>query len=232
MPSGRACERGCCSSRRGWSGSSLFTLYPALASLYYSFTNFKILQSPRWVGLDNYAALLRDPAVLEVDRQHAVPDADRGPARGRRRPRHRPPAQQSEGPRAGGLPDDLLPARRDPRLSPAPLLFIFLLNPSNGLVNQILGLRRHRRTRLVLRSRMGEERADPADGLGRRRRRDHLSRRAPGRVAIAVRGRGGRRRRSVGEAAPRDDPDDQPGDPVQPDRRRDRARSSCSRRRS
>ena len=33
----------------------------ALASLYYSFTNFKILQVPRWVGLDNYAALLNDP---------------------------------------------------------------------------------------------------------------------------------------------------------------------------
>jgi multiple sugar transport system permease protein len=42
-------------------GFLLFTLYPALASLYYSFTNFKILQSPRWVGLDNYAALIRDP---------------------------------------------------------------------------------------------------------------------------------------------------------------------------
>jgi multiple sugar transport system permease protein len=38
-----------------------FNLYPALASLYYGFTNFKILQVPRWVGLDNYAALLNDP---------------------------------------------------------------------------------------------------------------------------------------------------------------------------
>src|SRR3954463_11127671 len=38
-----------------------FTLYPAIASLYYSFTNFKILQTPRWVGLDNYSALINDP---------------------------------------------------------------------------------------------------------------------------------------------------------------------------
>jgi multiple sugar transport system permease protein len=42
-------------------GFFVFTLYPAIASLYYSFTNFKILQSPRWVGLDNYANLLKDP---------------------------------------------------------------------------------------------------------------------------------------------------------------------------
>jgi multiple sugar transport system permease protein len=42
-------------------GFFAFTLYPALASLYYSFTNFKILQTPRWVGLDNYNALLKDP---------------------------------------------------------------------------------------------------------------------------------------------------------------------------
>ena len=37
-----------------------FTLYPAVASLYYSFTDFKILETPRWVGLDNYANLLGD----------------------------------------------------------------------------------------------------------------------------------------------------------------------------
>src|SRR5215216_1053146 len=42
-------------------GFLAFVLYPALASLYYSFTNFKILQTPQWVGLDNYAQLTRDP---------------------------------------------------------------------------------------------------------------------------------------------------------------------------
>ncbi|MBF6606245.1 MAG: sugar ABC transporter permease [Chloroflexi bacterium] len=36
-------------------------VYPALASLYYSFTDFKILAAPRWVGLDNYQAILNDP---------------------------------------------------------------------------------------------------------------------------------------------------------------------------
>ena len=51
---------------------------------------------------------------------------------------------------------------------------------------------------------------------------DHLPRRAPGRLAAPVRGGRGRRRRPLGEGPPRDDPDDQPGDPVQPHHRRDR----------
>jgi multiple sugar transport system permease protein len=42
-------------------GFLAFTLYPALASLYYSFTNFKILQDPKWIGLGNYSALVNDP---------------------------------------------------------------------------------------------------------------------------------------------------------------------------
>jgi multiple sugar transport system permease protein len=42
-------------------GFFALTLYPALASLYYSFTDLKILQPPHWVGLDNYAQLSRDP---------------------------------------------------------------------------------------------------------------------------------------------------------------------------
>lgn len=42
-------------------GFLAFNLYPALASLYYSFTDFKILQSPQWTGLGNYSKLLADP---------------------------------------------------------------------------------------------------------------------------------------------------------------------------
>jgi multiple sugar transport system permease protein len=42
-------------------GFLAFNLYPAIASLYYSFTNFKILQEPRWTGLDNYTKLINDP---------------------------------------------------------------------------------------------------------------------------------------------------------------------------
>jgi multiple sugar transport system permease protein len=42
-------------------GFLCFTLYPMLASLYYSFTDFKILDAPRWVGLANYMQMFRDP---------------------------------------------------------------------------------------------------------------------------------------------------------------------------
>jgi multiple sugar transport system permease protein len=42
-------------------GFAFLTLYPTLASLYYSFTDFKILQAPRWVGFDNYITMSKDP---------------------------------------------------------------------------------------------------------------------------------------------------------------------------
>src|ERR1700680_2627176 len=35
-----------------------FTLYPVLASAYFSFTDFPILKGPRWVGVENYRTLL------------------------------------------------------------------------------------------------------------------------------------------------------------------------------
>jgi multiple sugar transport system permease protein len=39
-------------------GFLLWTLYPIGASLYYSFTDFNGLQTPEWVGIDNYRDLL------------------------------------------------------------------------------------------------------------------------------------------------------------------------------
>jgi multiple sugar transport system permease protein len=42
-------------------GFICFYLYPALASFYYSFTDFRILQDPTFVGLDNYRRLVADP---------------------------------------------------------------------------------------------------------------------------------------------------------------------------
>ena len=40
-------------------GFLLWTLYPIGASLYYSFTDFNGLQTPDWVGIDNYRRLLQ-----------------------------------------------------------------------------------------------------------------------------------------------------------------------------
>lgn len=41
-------------------GFVIFTLYPILASLYWSFCDYRVLTPPRWIGLANYTALLGD----------------------------------------------------------------------------------------------------------------------------------------------------------------------------
>ncbi|SDD37304.1 multiple sugar transport system permease protein [Paenibacillus sp. UNCCL117] len=35
-------------------GFLIFTLYPMITSLYYSFTDYNMMETPRWIGLDNY----------------------------------------------------------------------------------------------------------------------------------------------------------------------------------
>lgn len=41
----------------------VFTAYPVLASFYYSFTQYSIVQAPKWIGLDNYVTMFTaDPA--------------------------------------------------------------------------------------------------------------------------------------------------------------------------
>jgi len=41
-------------------GFLAFNLYPVLASVYYSFTSFHVIETPQWVGLSNFELLLRD----------------------------------------------------------------------------------------------------------------------------------------------------------------------------
>ena len=41
-------------------GLLMFTLAPVLTALYYSFTHFDLLSSPRWIGLHNYQRLVGD----------------------------------------------------------------------------------------------------------------------------------------------------------------------------
>src|SRR5512142_117180 len=41
-------------------GLLAFTLYPVIASLYYSFCNYPMLKPPVWVGLANYRTLFHD----------------------------------------------------------------------------------------------------------------------------------------------------------------------------
>lgn len=41
-------------------GFLVFAVYPTLRGVYLSFTNFRVLSPPEWVGLDNFVQLLRD----------------------------------------------------------------------------------------------------------------------------------------------------------------------------
>ncbi len=41
-------------------GGTLFVLVPMALSLYYSFTDYTLLEGPIWVGLDNYRRMLGD----------------------------------------------------------------------------------------------------------------------------------------------------------------------------
>lgn len=47
-------------------GFAVFMAGPILVSLYYSFTDFNLFQSPRWVGLANYGTLLGDPKFVHA----------------------------------------------------------------------------------------------------------------------------------------------------------------------
>jgi multiple sugar transport system permease protein len=47
-------------------GLLIFTIYPFCASLYYSCTDFSVLQKPVWVGLDNYREITGDAVFWQV----------------------------------------------------------------------------------------------------------------------------------------------------------------------
>jgi multiple sugar transport system permease protein len=46
-------------------GFLVFTCYPFFATLYYSFTSYDIVSSPRWIGLANYSNLMHDHLFWE-----------------------------------------------------------------------------------------------------------------------------------------------------------------------
>ena len=47
-------------------GFFAFTLVPVALSLYYSFTDYTLLQPPLFTGLDNYRTLSGDPVFWKV----------------------------------------------------------------------------------------------------------------------------------------------------------------------
>jgi multiple sugar transport system permease protein len=53
-------------------GFAIFFLIALIASLYLSFTDWKVISSPNWVGLDNYVKLSRDRMFLDAVRNTAM----------------------------------------------------------------------------------------------------------------------------------------------------------------
>lgn len=53
-------------------GFLAFTLYPVLATLYYSFTDYSLFGTPQWIGLDNYRDLAHDSTFLQAFANTAV----------------------------------------------------------------------------------------------------------------------------------------------------------------
>ena len=49
-----------------FAGVLLITALPLLASLYLSFTDYSLLASPNWVGLENYTAMFSDPRFFQA----------------------------------------------------------------------------------------------------------------------------------------------------------------------
>src|SRR3954453_8677589 len=53
-------------------GFAVFLLYPMVASLYFSFTHYDLLNSPRWIGLANYKYMVQnDPFFWQAVRNTA-----------------------------------------------------------------------------------------------------------------------------------------------------------------
>jgi multiple sugar transport system permease protein len=48
-----------------WFIGMLFTIIPFFASLYLAFTDYNLLNDPKWIGLRNFADMFSDPALLQ-----------------------------------------------------------------------------------------------------------------------------------------------------------------------
>jgi multiple sugar transport system permease protein len=49
-----------------------FTAYPIIASIYYSFTSFHLVETPQWVGLDNYVSLFTDDELFTTSLRNST----------------------------------------------------------------------------------------------------------------------------------------------------------------
>jgi len=131
-------------TRAGWLtispwifGFIVFTMFPFVASLYFSFTDYDVISSPEWTGLDNYERLLTNdrlfPLALRNTFTYAIMYV----------PLHLATALAvalllNEARKLKGF---YRTAYYLPSMTPAvatAYLWVWMLNPNNGLVNRIL----------------------------------------------------------------------------------------------
>ena len=120
-------------------GFLAFTVYPSLASLFYSFTTFNTLQPPVWVGLDNFVTLFTADSLFWTAVENTLYFTVIGV-----------PASillslalalLLNQPRRGVTVYRALiyvPAIVPPVVTA--IIWVWILNPENGLLNQVLGL--------------------------------------------------------------------------------------------
>ena len=118
-------------------GFVCFYLYPALASLYYSFTDFRILQDPSLSASTTTAALVADPFFWK-SLTNTLYLAVVGVPLAIVRPSASPSCSTPGDARDRDLPHDLLPAGRGP-LGRGGDPVDLAAQPPYGLVNELLG---------------------------------------------------------------------------------------------
>jgi len=131
-------------TRAGWLmispwivGFIVFTMFPFVASLYFSFTDYDVISSPEWTGLDNYQRLLTQDRLFPLALRNTFAYAAMYV------PLHLVTALAvalllNEARRLKGF---FRTAYYLPSMTPAvatAYLWIWMLNPNDGLVNRML----------------------------------------------------------------------------------------------
>lgn len=131
-------------TRAGWLaiapwlvGFAIFTAFPFLASLYFSFTKYDVINSPQWIGLENYDRLLTRDRLFPLALRNTVIYALMYV------PLHLITSLSvalllNEARRAKGI---FRTAFYLPSMTPAvatAYLWVWMLNPNDGLINRTL----------------------------------------------------------------------------------------------
>ena len=118
-------------------GFLVFTAWPLIYSVYLSLTDYDVINSPRFIGTENYVTLFQDPKIalalgntlfftaIQVP-LYVIVSLDAGA-----------PAQPC-GAQRGHVPDAFYLPKMTPPVAVG-IFFLLLFNGQNGLVNTVLG---------------------------------------------------------------------------------------------